>query len=230
MPVVALSFLAVYAALGFGWRSWLQRRHTGSMGFNGISGGTGSVEWLAGVGFAVAVAGIILAPTLQLLDVLTPVPVVLSMWIQTLGVVSALFGIAGTLYAQLGMGDSWRIGVDNTETTTLVDTGAFAVARNPVFTAMLVFAFGITLMTPNVLAFIGFALLFASIELQVRAVEEPYLEAVHGDAYRDYASTVGRFVPRAGRRRTAPPRAEGPGPGRRRRRPRRRRPRPRRRR
>ncbi|MGB3353743.1 MAG: isoprenylcysteine carboxylmethyltransferase family protein, partial [Mycobacterium sp.] len=35
-------------------------------------------------------------------------------------------------------------------------------------------------------------------------VEEPYLEAVHGDAYRNYASTVGRFVPHAGRRRPRP--------------------------
>lgn len=230
MAVVALVLLAVYAAIGFGWRSWVQRRRTGSTGFNGISGRPGSAEWLAGVGFVIAIVSAVLAPTLQLLGLIEPVTVFLSMWIQTLGVVSALFGIAGTIYAQMGMGDSWRIGVDRTETTTLVHSGAFALARNPVFTAMIVFAFGIALVTPNALAFFGFALLVVTIEVQVRAVEEPYLEEVHGDAYRDYASTVGRFVPRAGRRSAGPPPAEHPGPGRRRRRPRRRRPRPRRRR
>ena len=40
--------------------------------------------------------------------------------------------------------------------------------------------------------------LLAAIQVQVRAVEEPYLLAVHGDAYRDYAARVGRFVPGVG--------------------------------
>jgi protein-S-isoprenylcysteine O-methyltransferase Ste14 len=35
--------------------------------------------------------------------------------------------------------------------------------------------------------------------LQVRAVEEPYLLSVHGDAYATYAARVGRFVPGVGR-------------------------------
>jgi len=38
----------------------------------------------------------------------------------------------------------------------------------------------------------------ATIELQVRLVEEPYLTAKHGDSYRDYAARVGRFVPGVG--------------------------------
>jgi protein-S-isoprenylcysteine O-methyltransferase Ste14 len=41
----------------------------------------------------------------------------------------------------------------------------------------------------------------ASIEVQVRVVEEPYLLRVHGQVYRDYLATVGRFVPRLGLRR-----------------------------
>ena len=43
MPVVALVLFAVFAALGFGWRSWEQRRRTGSTGFRGVSGRPGSV-------------------------------------------------------------------------------------------------------------------------------------------------------------------------------------------
>ena len=110
----------------------------------------------------------------------------------------ALAGIAGTLYAQDQMGESWRIGVDPTETTTLVHTGVFGLVRNPIFTAMLVFGSGIALVTPNPLALIGFVLLLATIELQVRVVEEPYLRNRHGDTYRDYTQSVGRFLPRVG--------------------------------
>jgi len=47
MPVAALALFAAFAVLGFGWRSWVQRRRTGSTGFNGISGHPGSVEWIA---------------------------------------------------------------------------------------------------------------------------------------------------------------------------------------
>ena len=166
MPLIALLLFAAFAVLGFGWRSWLQHRRTGSTGFKGISGRPGSTEWLAGI--------------------------------QMAGIMLALFGIAGTVYAQLDMGDSWRIGVDPAERTTLVRSGVFGRVRNPIFTAMLVFGLGIALVTPNVLAVLGFALLLLTIEMQVRMVEEPYLADVHGDAYREYTATVGRFIPAVG--------------------------------
>jgi hypothetical protein len=45
-----------------------------------------------------------------------------------------------TVIAQFAMAESWRIGVDPNERTPLVTTGAFAMVRNPIFTAMLVTA------------------------------------------------------------------------------------------
>ncbi|MBB3603184.1 protein-S-isoprenylcysteine O-methyltransferase Ste14 [Mycolicibacterium sp. BK556] len=198
MPAIALILFAVFATLGFGWRSWEQRRRTGSTGFKGISGRPGSVEWLAGVGFVVALIGAVVAPVLQLTGVVAPLSVLVATWIQVTGIVVAALGIATMVWAQIDMGESWRIGVDEGETTTLVRSGLFGRVRNPIFTAMLLFGAGITLVTPNILALIAFALLLASIEVQVRLVEEPYLLRVHGQTYRDYVATVGRFVPRVG--------------------------------
>ncbi|WP_232100333.1 methyltransferase family protein [Mycolicibacterium litorale] len=197
-PMTALLLLGVFGLLGFGWRSWEQRRRTGSTGFRGVSGRPGSVEWFAGVGFVVAIAAALVAPALQLGGVVSPVAPLDTPWIQLLGVVLAVAGIAATLYAQVDMGDSWRVGVDHAETTALVRSGVFAWVRNPIFSAMLVFGFGIALVTPNPVALAGFVLLVVTIELQVRVVEEPYLRAVHGDAYREYTAAVGRFVPRIG--------------------------------
>lgn len=201
MPAIALTLFAVFAALGFGWRSWEQHRRTGSTGFRGISGHLGSVEWLAGVGFVVALIGALAAPALQLAGAVAPVPVLVAPWIQLTGIAFAVSGTAAMLLAQLDMGDSWRIGVDDGETTTLVRTGLFGRVRNPIFTAMLLFGFGLALVTPNIVALIAFGLLVVSIEVQVRLVEEPYLVRVHGQAYRDYVTAVGRFVPGLGRRR-----------------------------
>jgi protein-S-isoprenylcysteine O-methyltransferase Ste14 len=199
MPVVALALFTVFAALGFGWRSWEQRRRTGSTGFKGISGRPGSAEWFAGVGFVAALAAAVVAPVLQLTGVVSPVGVLHEPWIQTTGIVIAVVGIAATVYAQVDMGDSWRIGVDPNETTTLVRSGVFGRVRNPIFTAMMTFGFGIALVTPNLVALAGFLLLVATIELQVRIVEEQYLLTVHGDTYREYLAAVGRFVPGVGR-------------------------------
>lgn len=64
----------------------------------------------------------------------------------------AAAGVTGTLGAQLTMGDSWRVGVDPTERTGLITQGPFALARNPIFTMMLLTATGLTAMVPNFLA------------------------------------------------------------------------------
>ena len=200
MPVVALALFTVFALLGFGWRSWLQYRRTGSTGFRGVSGRVGSIEWFAGVGFIVAMAAAFFAPILQMTGVVAPQGFLHAPWVQFTGIALAVAGIAATVYAQVDMGDSWRIGVDPGETTTLVRKGVFGVVRNPIFTAMIVFGLGIALVTPNIVALIGFALLVLTIEVQVRVVEEPYLATKHGDVYRAYTASVGRFVPRVGLR------------------------------
>jgi protein-S-isoprenylcysteine O-methyltransferase Ste14 len=195
---IALVLLAVFGVLGFGWRSWLQHRRTGSTGFRGLSGRIGSLEWIAGVGFVIALMVAVSAPILQRTNVIEPLSMLSAVWIQVTGIVVAEAGIAGTVYAQLAMGDAWRIGVDQQETTTLVHTGVFGRVRNPIYTAMFTFGLGIALLTPNLVAFAGFVLLVATIELQVRRVEEPYLLRTHGDAYRDYTASVGRFIPGIG--------------------------------
>ncbi|MCV7380568.1 isoprenylcysteine carboxyl methyltransferase [Mycobacterium alsense] len=194
---MALVLFAIFGVLGFGWRSWLQYRRTGSTGFRGISTG-GWLERVAGVGFVVALAVAVSAPILQEIEAVQPVRVLNEVWVQTIGIVVATVGIAATVYAQLEMGDSWRIGVDTRETTTLVHTGVFGRIRNPIYTAMFTFGIGIALVTPNVVALAGLVLLVATIELQVRRVEEPHLLRTHGEAYREYAASVGRFVPGVG--------------------------------
>jgi protein-S-isoprenylcysteine O-methyltransferase Ste14 len=126
--------------------------------------------------------------------------------VRIAGLAVATAGIVLTLLAQLSMGDSWRIGVDDGERTELVAEGAFAIVRNPIFSAMVVTAVGLSAMVPNVLAGVGLVALLGALEIQVRAIEEPYLRTVHGRSYERYAARVGRFVPGVGRLATAPTR------------------------
>ncbi len=196
---LALALYVVYGGLTFGVRTLVQIRRTGSRGFHGVGGRPGSAEWFAGVGFVVALAVGFTAPLLALLDVVEPIAALDVTPLHVAGVALAVAGIATTFAAQVAMGTSWRIGVDPGERTALVTTGPFALVRNPIFAAMLPTALGLTLMVPSWIALVGLVGLVLALELQVRAVEEPYLLAVHGDAYATYAARVGRFVPGVGR-------------------------------
>lgn len=199
MAVLALILYAVYLALAFGLRTLIQLRRTGSTGFHGLGGRPGSPEWIAGVGFTVALLVGAAAPVLALLDVVEPFSALDVTAAHVAGLVLAVGGIGLTFYAQVAMGASWRIGVDPAERTQLVTTGPFALVRNPIFAAMLPTALGLTLLVPSWVAIAGLAGLVVALELQVRVVEEPYLLQAHGDAYAAYAARVGRFVPGTGR-------------------------------
>ena len=199
MAVLALALYVLYLALAFVLRSLVQRRRTGSTGWRGISGRPGSVEWLGGVLFAVALTLGVLAPVLDLVGALEPVDALDGAAAHVLGIVLALAGITLTLVAQFAMGSSWRVGVDPAERTALVTSGPFSVVRNPIFAAMIPTSLGLALLVPNVAAIVGFVALVVALELQTRAVEEPYLLATHGAEYGAYASRVGRFVPGVGR-------------------------------
>ena len=192
----ALSLYVVWFALAFGLRTMLQLLRTGSSGFKGVSGQLFSWEWTAGVLFVVALVLGVLAPIAGMVGWGDPL---LDTSGARIGGVTAVLGVVLTLAAQVSMGDSWRIGVDRAERTALVTAGAFAVCRNPIFSAMVVTAFGLMLLVGTALAFVGFAALMIALELQVRIVEEPYLLEVHPAEYDAYAARVGRFVPLFGR-------------------------------
>lgn len=68
-----------------------------------------------------------------------------------------------------------------------------------VIAAALVAPAGLTLMVPTRVSAAALLSLVAAVELQVRLIEEQYRLRVHGSAYRQYASTTGRFLPGIGR-------------------------------
>jgi protein-S-isoprenylcysteine O-methyltransferase Ste14 len=199
MPLLALALYVAFIAVAFGLRITIQIRRTGSSGVHRLSGPPGSAEWLAGLGFLLALGLGLAAPLLALFGVVEPIAALDTTAVHVVGAALAVAGIVATFLAQLAMGASWRIGVDTEEHTALVTDGPFGLVRNPIFSAMLPATLGLVLLVPSWIALLAFVGLFVAIELQVRTVEEPYLFQMHGDAYADYAVQVGRFVPAVGR-------------------------------
>lgn len=204
MNVLALTLYGLYLLVGFVARTLIQLRRTGDTGFRGLSGRPGSAAWFAGIAFVIALLAGFAAPIAGLAG-LDPMGAMSAGWVQALGLVLAALGIVFTLAAQVRMGEQWRIGIGLDETTELVTSGAFALVRNPVFTAMGLTAVGLALLTPNAVAVVALIALVLALELQVRIVEEPYLRALHGTIYADYEVRVGRFLPHVGTARTTDP-------------------------
>lgn len=206
MATLALILYCVYLALAFGLRTLIHLRATGTSGFKGLGGRPGSPEWFAGAGFAVAIILGAAAPALQAAGVLSSIDVLDGATGHVAGIALFAAGLSATLAAQLAMGDSWRIGVDERETTELVTDGVFSIVRDPIFAAMFPTGLGLALLTPNPLALAAVIALVVALQLQVRVVEEPYLRAVHGDPYVSYTNRVGRFIPRRARHAIQQPR------------------------
>ena len=199
MAITALLLCALFVVIAGAARPILQRRNTGDAGIRVISAGPTTVQWWAHYGAGIGGLTIGLAAPMAELIGLAPLGILDHPLTRGIGVMLAVLGILATFAAQVAMGASWRIGVDPTETTTLITGGPFRIVRNPIFSAMQLAFLGLALMVPNWVAVTGFVVMLIGNEAQVRLVEEPYLRQAHGTAYTTYASQVGRFLPGIGR-------------------------------
>jgi protein-S-isoprenylcysteine O-methyltransferase Ste14 len=199
MARLAAAMLVVFGVLTFFARVAIQLRRTGSSGLIGLPRGAGPLAWISGVlfvgGTAMAVASVILVQA----DELEPIDALDVDGLHAAGIVIAALGILVVFGAQLGMGESWRVGVSDDQRTKLITGGWFSLCRNPIYSAMILGWTGFALMVPTWLGIAAVAVVAIGLDLQVRFVEEPYLTRKHGEEYRAYASRVGRFVPGAGR-------------------------------
>ena len=199
MAELAIGFLVAFGVLAFGVRIAIQLRRTGRTGVIGLRETAGALDWLSGILFIGGMAMGVASPVLVLTDVLDPISAIDVGLLHAIGIVLAAVGGLAVFAAQLGMGESWRVGVSDEERTDLVTGGWFSLVRNPIYSAMILGWFGLALMVPTWLGIAAVAAVAVGLELQVRYVEEPHLVRTHGAEYRDYAGQVGRFLPGIGR-------------------------------
>lgn len=195
--IVGLALEIVFFAFAFGVRSYVQWRRTGATGFIRPRRESPTVEKLASAMFVSSIVLLAAGPVADLAGT-GRVEALDTTAVAVVGFAIAVAGIVLTVWAQLSMGDSWRIGVDPAERTELVTRGAFGIVRNPIFTAMMLASFGLALLVPNVWSIAAVVVLVIGLEVQVRRVEEPYLRSVHGPLYEQYSRATGRFLPGLG--------------------------------
>jgi len=198
MAVALLALYGLFILLTVGIRAAIQLRRTGSPGVNAFRAETGSAEWVAGMLFIIGVFTAPLAPLLDLLGVLGPIPALDTATVNLIGLAIGVIGTFVVFLAQLAMGDSWQIGVKEEDSPELVTSGIFGIVRNPIYAVTFPTLVGFALMVPSVLALINMTVVILALELQVRFIEEPYLQRHHARAFAAYAARVGRFFPGIG--------------------------------
>jgi protein-S-isoprenylcysteine O-methyltransferase Ste14 len=118
--------------------------------------------------------------------------------LQVAGTVLMTCGIAFLAIAQLHMGASWRIGIEEGAKPGLVTDGLYRYSRNPIYLGLLTTLVGYCALLPTVLSAILLLCTYIGMRAQI-AGEEAYLIATYGEAFRDYARRVGRLVPGIGK-------------------------------
>ena len=198
LPLIGLVlFLGVLC-----WRSWWQRRRYGSSGVLFFR----SQRWQENLRDALGVVLVLLlisqaimaAVWPQLLAPLDATHHAAAEILRVTGTVLLFGGIALLVVAQLNLGASWRIGIEEGSSPGLVTSGFYRFCRNPIFFAILILLTGYTLLLPTRLSLALLVGAFIGIRQQVMR-EEAYLSRAYGDSYRGYALRVGRFVPGIGR-------------------------------
>lgn len=111
-----------------------------------------------------------------------------------IGVLTGLIGLSLCLYAQMKMGSSWRVGIDEKIKTDLITSGIYRYIRNPTYLGLFLLNIGVWLIWPTWTIFILNLVFVLFLDMQVRC-EEDYLNKIHGDIYSDYKSRTKRYIP-----------------------------------
>ncbi len=111
-----------------------------------------------------------------------------------IGFLTGVAGLSLCRIAQVTIGKSWRVGIDESAKPGLVTDGIYSYIRNPTYTGLYMLCAGVWIIITTPLFSFWFLAFFIMMEFQVRC-EEEYLEQQYGEAYTEYFSRSKRYLP-----------------------------------
>ena len=113
--------------------------------------------------------------------------------LQVIGLILAHVSLIWIAIAQYQMSNSWRIGIDEINTTELKTKGIFSISRNPIFLGMIITVTGVFFIIPNAITFFTALGSYIIIQIQIR-LEEQFLKTTHGEKYLKYKQKTKRLL------------------------------------
>lgn len=191
----AIALCIAFLVLAVAGRIAMQYRIAGDHGIRISKRPSSALLLSVQILLAFSLAGVLVLSFLQAAQLIRP-QVDLGITGRYAGLGVGLIGMATTAVAQFQMGASWRIGVDESETTELVTRGLYSRIRNPIYAGIMLFGIGLLVLLPTVYMVPFLTAVYLSIDLHVRKVEEPHLRRQHGVTYASYAAGTGRYLPK----------------------------------
>jgi protein-S-isoprenylcysteine O-methyltransferase Ste14 len=112
-----------------------------------------------------------------------------------IGFLTGIMGLLICRIAQVTIGKSWRVGIDEDAEPGLITDGIYKYVRNPTYTGLYLLCIGVWIINPTFLYSYWILAFFIMMEFQVRC-EEEYLECKYGIEYLDYYKKTKRYIPR----------------------------------
>lgn len=145
---------------------------------------------------------VMIEKTLQVVSVLTVIVELASVIINTgdststalrlTGLGIAALGTVTFITAMLTMQDSWRAGIPEKDSTSLVTCGIYRISRNPAFLGFDLIYIGIGISFFNIILLVVSIVGIVMMHLQILE-EEKFLVEAFGTGYEEYRKQVGRY-------------------------------------
>lgn len=111
------------------------------------------------------------------------------------GFLIAMAGDIIFLVSVIKMKDSWRAGIPENDSTSLVTDGIYKFSRNPAFLGFDLMYIGMLLLYMNIATIVFTAFAVTMLHMQILQ-EERYLQDIFGDEYLEYKKHVFRYLGR----------------------------------
>jgi protein-S-isoprenylcysteine O-methyltransferase Ste14 len=120
-----------------------------------------------------------------------------------IGVALLAAGLAFAVWARVHLGRNWSGAVTVKEGHELIRTGPYGYVRHPIYTGLIAAVLGTAIASGTVRAFLGLAIVVASLLYKLR-LEEAFMRETFPEQYPGYAASVPRLIPFTKPRRSAP--------------------------
>jgi protein-S-isoprenylcysteine O-methyltransferase Ste14 len=115
--------------------------------------------------------------------------------IDVLGFILGITGLSFCCYAQIVMGNSWRVGIDVNGHTDLITSGLYRYIRNPTYLGLFILCIGVWVIWPTWSIALFGLIFYVLLEFQVRC-EEEFLAKIHNEQYQEFFKRTKRYIPK----------------------------------
>jgi len=151
----------------------------------------GRTRWTRFAGFRVAI--VLVALLLLRLGVFKGNAVTRDPWLQVIGLVIFLLGLALAVWARVYLGRNWGMPMSEKADPELVTTGPYSTVRHPIYSGIILAMIGTTVAVS--LYWLVAVVLLGAYFIYSAVIEERYMAGRFPDAYPKYKQSTKMLIP-----------------------------------